>query len=517
MAQTNKFPSETTHFQEMRTSCIHLATAFLVALLLRQVTATYEISTFHSYLSEFDSAPIVHDDNSYDDDNVFVNVFSFMYNLFDNIPIIVPELDDNSDMTVSAFLHRIDIIIKANPDTFHRLVSPSGLSIMDLIIQEFKSTHKKMINERNALLDMVQTLVRKGVNVHRQHPTMEMDSIQLTIDYNLPEITEILIRSPTLTKDMHVGEVILKAAASKHLWKLCELLIVRRQFRFSDPNRAVMFLNNKSASSRKVSYAYIAAEELTREYIHKLKMGQLEPGLKRNTFLRPVLALLLAGADHLGPVSMPNLMSYAVKLDDSVLVKYLIVECKVALTTRFKDQVTMPTLAIWYISKNVISYFVEKHAYSFRNAYLSEDRPLHYAIMRNDVDIFRHVLRDLRSDMNDIFTADTDTVLETSFKRYCKYESRLQQSENEPHTLDTEEFNNSTKILQEILLRLPDINLMNIHDRTPLMLAVEHGCPSVVNMLLGRGANPNVMNSEGDTAVTIAHHLGNDDIYELLS
>lgn len=52
---------------------------------------------------------------------------------------------------------------------------------------------------------------------------------------------------------------------------------------------------------------------------------------------------------------------------------------------------------------------------------------------------------------------------------------------------------------------------------TPLMMAARYGSPEIVGLLLEEGADPDVRNQQGLTAVDFARRAGRDDLAELVS
>ena len=55
------------------------------------------------------------------------------------------------------------------------------------------------------------------------------------------------------------------------------------------------------------------------------------------------------------------------------------------------------------------------------------------------------------------------------------------------------------------------------YDRTPLMWAAYNGRRTVVEYLVGRGADPNLTDDDGWTAADLARRGGHDELAGLLS
>ncbi len=72
---------------------------------------------------------------------------------------------------------------------------------------------------------------------------------------------------------------------------------------------------------------------------------------------------------------------------------------------------------------------------------------------------------------------------------------------------------------QEVLAALAaeaDVDSVSVHYFTPLMLAAREGYLPIVNLLLGKGANPNIAHPNGRTALHLACSKGNEEIVQAL-
>ncbi|UOX38733.1 ankyrin repeat containing protein [Finch poxvirus] len=70
--------------------------------------------------------------------------------------------------------------------------------------------------------------------------------------------------------------------------------------------------------------------------------------------------------------------------------------------------------------------------------------------------------------------------------------------------------------VRETLSKGVNLNVFNYHGYTPLQYAVELGNPDIVEVLLSRKADPNIITKDVPTALSIAVKLNNFDIAELL-
>lgn len=72
---------------------------------------------------------------------------------------------------------------------------------------------------------------------------------------------------------------------------------------------------------------------------------------------------------------------------------------------------------------------------------------------------------------------------------------------------------------QEVLAELDsesDVNSVSIHHFTPLMLAAWEGYLPIVNLLLGKGANPNIAHPNGRTALHLSCSKGHEEVVQAL-
>jgi len=66
------------------------------------------------------------------------------------------------------------------------------------------------------------------------------------------------------------------------------------------------------------------------------------------------------------------------------------------------------------------------------------------------------------------------------------------------------------------LARGADINIRNDHGNTALMYAAEYGHPEIIRLLLNAGADMKPRDRDNETALIIAQRRGRDEIVRLL-
>ena len=72
------------------------------------------------------------------------------------------------------------------------------------------------------------------------------------------------------------------------------------------------------------------------------------------------------------------------------------------------------------------------------------------------------------------------------------------------------------RIVRLLLDRGANVNIQNNYGQTALIVASRKGRIDIVESLLDSGADPNIRNNDGGTALMIAEREGHDDIAELI-
>lgn len=72
------------------------------------------------------------------------------------------------------------------------------------------------------------------------------------------------------------------------------------------------------------------------------------------------------------------------------------------------------------------------------------------------------------------------------------------------------------KKIASLLSKGVDVNVLNEHERTPLMLVAEYGHAEIAALLISKGANVNARDAHGNTALILASRYGNPEIVDLL-
>jgi|SRR3989344_7085679 len=87
---------------------------------------------------------------------------------------------------------------------------------------------------------------------------------------------------------------------------------------------------------------------------------------------------------------------------------------------------------------------------------------------------------------------------------------------NEPDAIVTAAYEGEYELVKTLLTKGADPNVTNEHGDTAVTLASEHGFDAIVELLLDHGANVNAKDNDGDTALDIAGYHGHKSTTELL-
>lgn len=87
---------------------------------------------------------------------------------------------------------------------------------------------------------------------------------------------------------------------------------------------------------------------------------------------------------------------------------------------------------------------------------------------------------------------------------------------HDPDALVYAAYDGDYEFVVKLLSQGADINVRNENGETALMRASDEGYIGIVEFLLGKGADPNVIDKEEDTALDIARFKEHDDIIKIL-
>ena len=87
---------------------------------------------------------------------------------------------------------------------------------------------------------------------------------------------------------------------------------------------------------------------------------------------------------------------------------------------------------------------------------------------------------------------------------------------NDPNALVTAAYEGEYELVKTLIAKGADPNVTNEHGDTAVMLASEHGFDTIVELLLDHGANVNAKDNDGDTALDIARYHGCKSTTELV-
>lgn len=86
---------------------------------------------------------------------------------------------------------------------------------------------------------------------------------------------------------------------------------------------------------------------------------------------------------------------------------------------------------------------------------------------------------------------------------------------NEPDALVTAAYEGEFHLVRSLVVAGADPNMTNEYGETAVMVAAEHGYDAIVEFLLNQGTNINAKNRDGDTALDIAKYHNCKDTVEL--
>ncbi|XP_067653128.1 serine/threonine-protein phosphatase 6 regulatory ankyrin repeat subunit A-like [Haliotis asinina] len=215
-----------------------------------------------------------------------------------------------------------------------------------------------------------------------------------------------------------------------------------------------------------------------------------------------------------------NVLHFACMADDEEIVKHVLKLHLVDINSRGSNEMTPLLLAAEKSAPDVFKMLLDSGADpSVVNS--DGNNVLHFACMADDEEIVKHVLKLHLVDINSRGSNEMTPLLLAAEKSAPDVFKMLLDSGADPSVVNSDGNNvlhfacmaDDEEIVKHVLkLHLVDINSRGSNEMTPLLLAAEKSAPDVFKMLLDSGADPSVVNSDGNNVLHFACMADDEEI-----
>ncbi|XP_046560779.1 putative ankyrin repeat protein RF_0381 [Haliotis rubra] len=219
-----------------------------------------------------------------------------------------------------------------------------------------------------------------------------------------------------------------------------------------------------------------------------------------------------------------NILHLACVGKDEEIMKHVLRLDILDINCRDTDGSTPLLLAIEYNARGVFDVLLESGADpSVVNR--DGDNVLHLACLRGDEEMVKHVLKLHIVDINSRGSNRMTPLLLAAEYNTCNVFELLRESGADPSVVNRDGKNvlhfacirGDEEMVKHVLkLHIVDINSRGSNGLTPLLLAAGYSTSDVIKLLLENGADPLVVNSDGDNVLHVACAEGDEDIVKYL-